>query len=193
MYTFTADPTWPSYSLLPHLLTFSTYHNLGFIHIDSHAFTLHVICLFIKSFNQLHFSFSYHCQVISIQQFRATLNSLDMASMTITNNNGLNPEPWWIPTSTSKPLLLPQTVLTTVFAPIYIDITADTSHSSTPSLRNCPAYHFSWHSIKSFLQIHKTKIELFTFNSKILLHLSCHKMASVVPLPFMKPNCMSSI
>jgi len=26
--------------------------------------------------------------------------------------------------------------------------------------------------IKSFLQIHKTKIELFTFNSKILLHLS---------------------
>jgi len=37
MNTFTADPTWPSYSLLPHLLTFSTYHNLGFIHIDSHA------------------------------------------------------------------------------------------------------------------------------------------------------------
>ena len=26
------DPTWQSYSLLPHLLTFSTYHNLGFIH-----------------------------------------------------------------------------------------------------------------------------------------------------------------
>jgi len=40
---FTADPTSPSYSFLPHLLTFSTYHNLGFIHIDSHAFTLHVI------------------------------------------------------------------------------------------------------------------------------------------------------
>ena len=31
--TFTADPTWPSYSLLPHLQAFSTYHNLGFIHI----------------------------------------------------------------------------------------------------------------------------------------------------------------
>ena len=40
---------------------------------------------------------------------------------------------------------------------------------------HCPAYHFSWNSIKSFLQIHETKIELFTFNSKILLHLSCHK------------------
>jgi len=34
----------------------------------------------------------------------------------------------------SKLLLLPKTVLTTVFAPEYIDITADTSHSSTPSL-----------------------------------------------------------
>ena len=50
---------------------------------------------------------------------RATLNSLDMASMTITNNSGLNPEPWCIPTFTSKPLLLPQTVLTTVFAPAF--------------------------------------------------------------------------
>jgi len=29
--TFTADPTWPSYSLLPHLLMFFTYYNLGFI------------------------------------------------------------------------------------------------------------------------------------------------------------------
>ena len=38
---------------------------------------------------------------------RATLNSLDMASMTITNNSGLNPDPWCIPTFTSKPLLLP--------------------------------------------------------------------------------------
>ena len=51
--TFTADPKWPFYSLLPHLLTLSTYDNLGFIHTDSHAFTLHVIFLFIKSCNQL--------------------------------------------------------------------------------------------------------------------------------------------
>jgi len=32
-----------------------------------------------------------------------------------------------------------------------------------------------------------------TFNSKILLHLSFHKMASVVPLPFIKANYISSI
>ena len=50
--------------LKPHLLTFSTYPNLGFIRIYSHAFALHVIFPFIKPFNQLIFSFSYHCQVI---------------------------------------------------------------------------------------------------------------------------------
>ena len=47
------------------------------------------------------------CQKWVHKKCRATLNSLDMASMTITNNNGLNPEPWCIPTFTSKPLLLP--------------------------------------------------------------------------------------
>ena len=40
-------------------------------------------------------------------QGKATLNSLDMASMTITNNSWLNAEPWCMPTVTSKPLLLP--------------------------------------------------------------------------------------
>jgi len=40
-------------------------------------------------------------------QGRATLNSLDIASITITNNSGRNAEPWSIPTFTSKLLLLP--------------------------------------------------------------------------------------
>ena len=57
-------PTWPSYNLQ----TFSTYQNLGFIHIYSHACTLHVILPCFKPFNQIIFSFSYHCQVISIKQ-----------------------------------------------------------------------------------------------------------------------------
>ena len=59
------NPTWPSYSLLPHLLTFFTYHNLGFIHIDSHAITLHVIFPLIEPFNQFLFCFSYHYQNLS--------------------------------------------------------------------------------------------------------------------------------
>ena len=41
----------------------------------------------------------------SISHGRATLNSLDMASMKIKNNSGLSAEPWFIPTFTSKPLL----------------------------------------------------------------------------------------
>jgi len=59
------------------------------------------------------------------------------------------------------------------FAPVYINMTANTKHSSTPTL--CIAtYHFSRNSIKSFFQINKTKIELFSFSSK-LLHLSYNK------------------
>jgi len=46
---YTTDTTWPSYSLLRYLLPFSTNHNLGFIHIYSHASILHII--HIKPFN----------------------------------------------------------------------------------------------------------------------------------------------
>jgi len=42
-------------------------------------------------------------------------------------------------------------------------------------LTHCPSYHFSWNPINSFLQIHKAKVELLSFNSKILLHLSYGK------------------
>jgi len=43
---------------------------------------------------------------------KATLDSLDKASITITNSNGLSAEPWWMPSFTSKYLLLPKIVLT---------------------------------------------------------------------------------
>jgi len=45
------DTTWPSYSLLCYLLLFPTDHNLGFIHIYSHASILRVILPLIKPFN----------------------------------------------------------------------------------------------------------------------------------------------
>jgi len=50
---------------------------------------------------------------------RITLNSVDKASMTITISDGLNAECWCILTFTSKQLLVPKSVLTTVFAPVY--------------------------------------------------------------------------
>ena len=62
----------------------------------------------------------------------------------------------------------------TVFAPIYIDITADTSHSSTPSLRIA--------QLSLLLALYQklspnpqNQNRAFYLNSKILLHLSCHK------------------
>ena len=59
-----------------------------------------------------------------------------------------------------------------------------TSLAAALSLSAYPAYHFSWHPIKSFLQIHKTNIELLAFNSKIILHLSCHKNGIIGSLTF---------
>ena len=63
--------------------------------------------------------------------------------------------------------------LTTVFAPVYIDTTADTNHSSTPNLRI--AYHITSLGTlsKAFSKSTKTKVELLSF--KILLHLSYSK------------------
>jgi len=51
---------------------------------------------------------------------------------------------------------------------------------------HCPLYHFSWNPIKSFLHIHEAKIELLTFNSKILLHLSYNKNGISGSLTFHK-------
>ena len=56
----------------------------------------------------------------SSSQGRATLNSLDIASMTIMNNNGLNPEPWCIPTFTSKNLCYYHRLFWRLFLHLYI-------------------------------------------------------------------------
>ena len=55
---FIAPTHWP----------FPTNHDLGFIHIYSHASVLHEILPLIEPFNQIFFSLSYHNQIICIQQ-----------------------------------------------------------------------------------------------------------------------------
>jgi len=116
--------------------------NVGFIHICSHACILHIT---FHSLSLLIRSSSVSAITTRSSAYnsygKATLNSLDKASMTITNSKVLNAEPWCIPTFTSKPSLLPQTVLTTVFEPVYIETTADSSYFSTPNLHI--AYHIT--------------------------------------------------
>ena len=58
--------------------------------------------------NRVPLLFSYNASAYNNSHGKATLNSLDKASMTITNSKGLNAEVelWCIPTFTSKPLLL---------------------------------------------------------------------------------------
>jgi len=97
----------------------------------------------------------------------ATLNSLDMASMTITNNNGLNAEPWCITTFTSKPLLLPQTVLTTTFAEInLIDLKID--FKSFNRLHNCLIVYFYAALRHQFITIF-TSFDYFLLSGNIFL------------------------
>ena len=107
------------------------------------------------------------------------------------NNNGLSAEPWCMPTFTSKQLqfhkLFQQLFCTCVhrhdcqYQPFF-----------NSQLTHCPSYHFSWNPIKSLLQIHKAKTELPSFNSKILLHLSCNKNGISGSFTFTNPNCRSS-
>src|SRR5206468_1237713 len=104
------------------------------------------------------------------------LDCIDSASNTIINNKGLSTEPWCTPIFTSS----------------YIDCITLTNHSST----------------FSFLRDHQ-RISLGTMSnafskstkaihSSFFLHryLSCScltmNMASVVPLPLLKPNCIPS-
>jgi len=101
-----------------------------------------------------------------------------------------------MPTFTSILSLLLWTILTTVGTPTYIDITADASHSSAPNL------HIA-HLITSlgtvttvsntFSRSTNTKYEFLAFHSKFLLICLMMNIASIVPLSFMKPNCMSSV
>ena len=78
---------------------------------------------------------------------------------------------------------------------MYIDITANTSHSSTPSLRIAQLITSLGTLSKAFSKSKKKPKQSFlpltiNFSSYICLAI---KMASVVPLPCMNPNCMSSI
>src|SRR5206468_3174192 len=110
----------------------------------------------------------------------------------IINNKGLSTEPWCTPTFTSKSSLMLSLTLTAVFTSSYIDCITLTNHSST----------------FSFLRDHQ-RISLGTLSnafskstkaihSSFFLHryLSCScltmNMASVVPLPLLKPNCIPS-
>jgi len=80
-----------------------------------------------------------------------------------------------------------------VFAPVYTDIIANTNHSSTPNLSS-PSISLLSERYQKLFPIHKPKTELLSFSSKVLVHLSYNKkMASVVPLSLMNPNCISSI
>jgi len=97
-----------AFCILHYLLPFSTYHNLGFTDIYSHTSILRVILSFMPLSLLIRLSLVSAITIKSSSynncRGKANLNSLVKASLTITNSNGLNAEPWCIPTFTSKQL-----------------------------------------------------------------------------------------
>jgi len=98
---------WPSYSLVHYLLPFPTTLVL-FISTLMPQFStesIQSLCLLIRSSSVS--AITIMSSAYNNSYDKATLNSQDEASMTITNRKGLNAEPWCLATFTSKLLLLP--------------------------------------------------------------------------------------
>ena len=109
--------------------------------------------------------------------------------MTITNSNGLDAEPWCIPTFTSKQLLYHK-----LFLQLFLHQSSESTYTSLPiiTILQLPTYALLILSLlseqyKSFFQIHKAKIELLSFSFKLLWLLLWHQW-----LPFMNSNCILS-
>jgi len=123
-------PSFTIHGILPiqstHMTVFSTISIQVFfgLPLGLAPFTSYFIHFFTQSLSSFHNTCPYHFHSLSRlirsssvsaiitrssaynnSHGKATLNSLDYVSMTITNSKGLNAEPWCIPTS--KLLLLP--------------------------------------------------------------------------------------
>ena len=128
-----------------------------------------------------------------------TLKSLDKASSTMIKSSGLRTEPWCTPTPTSNSSLYSEPTLTRLRALLYIACTRRTIHSSTPTF--LIAHHKTFRGTRSNAFSRSTKaknrvrfLSLRSFLDKNFSW-SCRMMniASVVPRPGTKTNCISSM
>src|SRR5664279_2422076 len=151
----------------------------------------------------LHLSnFSINSSILSANRTRSSaysnsigkpsLNSLDRASSTMMNSKGLSTEPWCTPTLTTNALLTLPFTFTAVDASSYIDLITDTIHSSTPNFRK--AHHTTSLGTlsKAFSKSTKAIHRSFFFAKYFSCSCLTTNIASVVPLPAINPNCMSS-
>ena len=128
-----------------------------------------------------------------------TLKSLDKASSTMIKSSGLRTEPWCTPTPTSNSSLYSEPTLTRLRALLYIACTRCTIHSLTPIF--LIAHHKTFRGTRSNAFSRSTKaknrvrfLSLRSFLDKNFSW-SCRMMniASVVPRPGTKANCISSM
>src|SRR5664279_2918855 len=108
-------------------------------------------------------------------------------------SKGLNTDPWCTPTLTGNATLSPSPSLIAVDALSYIAWITLTSHSSTPNFLSAHQTTSRGTLSKAFSRSTKA-IHISCF---LVKNLSCicltMKMASVVPRPGLKPNCILSI
>jgi len=132
--TSTTDTTWPSCSLLRYLLPFPLIITwfLFIFTVMPLFFTLsfHLLSLLIRSSSVS--AITTKSYTYNYSHGKATLNSLDKASMTTTNSKGLHAEPWCMPLSQNHYCY--HKLFLQLFLHQYTDMTVDTNHCSTPNL-----------------------------------------------------------
>ena len=119
--------------------------------------------------------------------------SYNNASITITNTKGLRAEPWWTPTLTPSFSLKLLYILRLGAASACIARANLNFHSWTPSFHIAhPPDGFSRHSRKPFWGLQNQNRVVYVFWDVCPAFVT-ENMESMVPLPGMKPCCISLI
>ena len=128
-----------------------------------------------------------------------TLKSLDKASSTMIKSRGLRTEPWWTPTPISNSSLYSEPTLTRLCALLYIACTRRTIQSLTPTFLITHHKTFRGTRSNAFSRSTKAKnrVRFLSLRSFLDKNFSwtwrMTNIASLVPRPGTKANCISSM
>ena len=129
----------------------------------------------------------------SISQGKVLLHFFKSASRTISNSKRRYTEPWWTPIFTSNLSHKVLFTLITLLLFLYIVITALIDHSSTPNFLITHLTTSLGTRSNAFSRSTEAKESFFFFSRYLSCSWRAIKIASIEPLPGMKPNCIASM
>ena len=129
---------------------------------------------------------------LSISHGHSTWNSHESASRTMVNSKGLNTDPWCTPTLTLNSSLKVVT-LVLLLASTYMACTSLTNHSGTPTTLKAHFSSFRCTLLKAFSKLTNPIYSSLCFGRYFSWSSLRIKIASVVPGPGQKSNCISSV